>query len=293
MYRNDYYHNDNGYENDEDFVPELLKQAESRPFGDGLNWINQAWQIVKMRFGTWLLISFAFMLCALGTYLLSDLIQSFFGNNNIINLTLGGLISTLVYNIGIIVLSAGLVYAVDSLVVSDTLEVSDLFAGFQYKFKELCILTVFSLIGTFLIFGVLFMMVAMNGGIIWAMSNIKTLVWIGGILYFAMMLAGWLTLPLIMLHDVSAWQAIKMSFSAGIRNIMPMICYGVVIILVMMGVGFAIAFILGLLIPQTSPSMQLFVIMPTFMILGLIFVVFNTASLYATYRNIWTDLPLE
>ncbi len=109
----------------------LLSEPESRPFGDGLVWINEAVSLIKQRFGMWLVIGLVNLLIYAGLSVILGLIQE-------VNVWLAIPVNFIV-NAIFVMLSAGLVVAVASLAEEDDLEISYLFTGIQYKFKEILI----------------------------------------------------------------------------------------------------------------------------------------------------------
>ena len=74
---------------------------------------------------------------------------------------------------------------------------------------------------------------------------------------------------LIVMHDVTAVEAMKLSFTGCLRNILPFLLYGLVAML--LGIIAAIPFGLGFL-----------VLMPVL-----------TASIFAAYRQIFTESSIQ
>ena len=82
-----------------------------------------------------------------------------------------------------------------------------------------------------------------------------------------MMMAYWFAPALVVLHDVGVFDALKLSFLGCLRNIVPFLVYGLVMFGIM--VVAMLPFLLGLLV--ASPVLL--------------------ASMYAGYRNIFTQPP--
>lgn len=259
----------------------LLEQPASRSFGDGLVWSRQAWFLTKRRFGTWLLISLVMNLCFLGVGILAG----FLGE------TVANIIGILA-NAVALVFYGGLMGAMASLAEEDDLEVGYLFTGFQYKFVDLLILFVLMIL-------LLIPIGILVGGLTYALGKSSLIIWI--ILGYALLsMAGGLTLPLIMLHDVKPMQAIKMSFSGSLHNLLPILCAVIVLCLVGLGLGFTFMMLFGSFtaFSQFSQFSQLNIwamigLGLAIFLFALILPIFNAGLVYASYRNIWTNLPMK
>ncbi len=261
----------------------LLSEPESRPFGDGLVWINEAVSLIKQRFGMWLVIGLVNLLIYAGLSVILGLVQE-------ANVWLA-IPFNFIVNAVFVMLCAGLVVAAASLAEEDDLEISYLFTGIQYKFKEILILYLLSIIGIVLIAAILAVIAMFGGGFMWAMNNMKLLVSIFVLFYMVLLMCGWFSLPLVMLHDISPLQAMKMSFAGCLKNIAPAICYFLVLILVGFGMGFLGATMTAIVGKDSIVGML--ILMPFLIIFTMIVPVFSMITIYTSYRNIWTNLPMR
>lgn len=253
----------------------LLEQPASRSFGDGLVWIRQGWLLTKRRFGTWLLISLVMNLCFLGVGILAGFLGDTVTN-----------IMSILSNVALGVFGGGLIAAMASLAEEDDLEVGYLFAGFQYKFVDLLIL--FALIVLLLI-----PIVIVVVGLTYVVGKSSIILW-AILAYVLISMAGGLTLPLIMLHDVKPWQAIKMSFSGSLYNLLPILCSLIVLFLVGLGLGFSFVMLFGsTLHGVTEFKWAMLGVGLPILLFALIIPIFNAGFVYAAYRNIWTNLPMK
>ncbi|MBI4005674.1 MAG: hypothetical protein HY356_03300 [Gammaproteobacteria bacterium] len=158
--------------------------------------------------------------------------------------------------------------------------VNHLFAGFSQNTGQLVLLGVLNMVGNIiiLILLVIFIIFAPGGGMeaintfmsgdqeaIEGLFTLFTLVALVGLaLYMPLLMAFWFAPALVMLSNVPAMNAIKMSFMGCLYNIVPFLIYGIV--------GLILAFI------ATIPLM-----------LGwLIFMPMIVASIYIAFREIYT-----
>lgn len=265
----------------EELTLNLLAEPQSRPFGDGWVWISEAISLIKQRFGIWVAIGLINLLICSGLSLVAGWIHN---ANFWVAISIN-----FVLNAIIVMLFAGLIVAIASLAEEDDLEINYLFTGIQYKFKEILILYFLSVIGIVLILAILAVIAFFNGGSLWAMQNMEISIFIFGLFYMVLLMCGWFSLPLIMLHDISPLEAMKMSFSGCLKNIAPAICYFLILILVGIGVGFFGRIMIGIIgyYPTIMMMMLLWTISTIFL------PVFGMATVYTSYRNIWTNFPMR
>ena len=140
-------------------------------------------------------------------------------------------------------------------------EVSHLFAGFNEKGSKLAILGALQL-GIIILYAIVVMIIvgvvvgtsafmAQEGGTpdpeaIFTSAAFITLVPIIVISLLLLGMAFWLTPQLVMLHDLEAVNAIKMSFIGSWRNIVPLVVFTIIMSILMLIA--AIPFFLGLLV---------------------------------------------
>lgn len=147
------------------------------------------------------------------------------------------------------------------------------------------------IIGVLLISAILAVIAMLGGGFMWAMNNMKLLAFIFVLFYMVLLMCGWFSLPLIMLHDISPLQAMKMSFAGCLKNIAPAICYFLVLILVGIGMGFLGAAMTAIVGKGSTGG--LLILMSFLIIFTMIVPVFSMITIYTSYRNIWTNLPMR
>ena len=266
-------------------TPQLLAQPRKLKLGAGVDWIAQSWRLFARRKWTW-------MGMVIVMTLITMLIQL---------IPLIGLISSLLsfFFIG------GLMLSCDALAEGDELKFSFLFSGFQYKFKPLLILTLLYLGIIVLLGAISFAVFGLSG--LFSENALQTFqpsaslllpfafIWLA---FMAVMMALWLAPALVVLDDVSPWQAMKMSFQAVWRNIPAFLVNGLVWLMIMMVVVFAALF-LGLAISGFSldiGNISTLTAILWFLAMCLLMAVITPLMMinaYISYRSIWTTPQLE
>ena len=197
-------------------------EGRSVAAGRGWDWIVEAFALFRKQPGIWILTA-----VVLGVlFIVISMIP-----------VLGSLANALLFPI----FGAGLMLGSRALDQGATLEFAHLFAGFKQKTGDLVLVGVFNLVGWMVItFAVA---AAIGGGVFMGMMR-------GGIegagvsiasLLIALLLAAGLSVPLymatwfapalIVLHDLAPGAALKASFFACLRNWVPFLVYGVLLLL--------------------------------------------------------------
>lgn len=189
--------------------------------GRGWDWIVEAWALFVKQPGMWILI---IVLAGILFVAISAIP------------VLGSLASTLL----VPVFGAGLMLGCKDLNQGGTLELAHLFAGFRQRTGDLVMVGVVNLIGGVLI-ALAFTAVA-GGGVFMAimsggsagpalplMSILIGLLLTAGLL-LPLTMALWFAPALIVLHEMAPVEALKASFFACLRNWLPFLIYGVVLL---------------------------------------------------------------
>ena len=140
----------------------------------------------------------------------------------------------------------------------EELEIAHLFAGFKKNTNSLIALGGVYLVGQILIFGVMFIFgggaifALMRGGqpdlaaMTAAMSSAMLAVLIGLALYIPLAMALWFAPALVIFNDVQPVPALKSSFNACLKNIIPFLIYGIALFL--LSIIASIPLLLGFLV---------------------------------------------
>jgi hypothetical protein len=224
--------------------------------GHGWGWITSGFDLFKKQPGVWILIALAYfaILIVLGLIPL-----------------LGSIANMLLYP----VFGAGLMLGCRALESDESLEFAHLFAGFKRNTSDLVMLGLLTLVGFMIVLIPLFLVVG-GGAFLGAMRGDASAIAgaglglvIGSLLTLALIvplyMALWFAPALVIFHGMKPVEALKASFFACLRNIVPFLLYGVITLVLF--VIASIPFGLGLL-----------VLIPVLV-----------ASIYAGYRDIFFD----
>jgi hypothetical protein len=196
------------------------------------------------------------------------------------------LVGPIVLNLLAPVFMAGFMLGCRALEMDEELEINHLFAGFKNNTAQLVTVGGIYLVGAILIVGLVFVLVgadAMTGVFGGQVDSIRPaleadrsdpavpglalLVVLGAML--PLIMAYWFAPALVLFHDMKALDAMRLSFFACLRNVLPFTVYG------------AISAIL-LVIAMIPLGLGLLVMIPTM-----------TASLYVSYKDIFNIGKLE
>jgi len=202
-----------------------------------VEWLKQGWQIFVANPGVWIAIAVI-------------LFVIFF------ILSLIPMIGQLALNFLMPIFSAGLLLGCRAMAKGEELRIDHLFAGFQNNVGNLIMVGVFYLVGSALIMLIVFMVgggAAFSGAMMGGMDGVGM---IGAGFMLAMLLMLLLSIPLMMaiyfapalvvFRNAAPLDAMKISFGACLKNMVPFLVYGVVVlVLVFIAV---LPFGLGLLV---------------------------------------------
>jgi len=196
------------------------------PAGNGWKWIADGWELFRRQPGTWILLVIVFIVISVLIALIP---------------ILGSIASNVLWP----VFAGGIMLGCRELAQGGELAVGHLFAGFRDHFGKLVVigilylvaliavvLVAFAITGAGIGFGAL--MGADRGGAEMNVTAILLGVLIALALIIPVAMAMWFAPTLIVLNDLGVGDAIKASFRACLRNIIPFLVYGLI------GLGLAI-----------------------------------------------------
>lgn len=260
---------------------QLLDKSQRRPFGDGLNWLNQSWCLLKDRFGKWLLVGTIFLLLNMAVGWILGLLATLSGIPFVFDL-INTVCSTF--------MSAGLILTIASHAENGDFEIADVFSGFQLPVKKMILLAV-----------ILYL------PILWAnLFPMEQAPFAITLLWFLLSYVMWLMLPLAVLHELKPLSALKMSISGSLKNILPTFIFVFALCCVVLGFIFVSASVLALALTISAnsfglnylyhdmlTSFTLFTSSPLNLVMIHLGILLIFMSVYFAYRNIWTNLPLK
>lgn len=197
------------------------------PGGNGWQWIADAWKLFLKQPGVWVLLFVIFMIIAFAL--------GWFG-------IIGNLAAALIFPI----LGAGFLLGARTCDVGGTVEIGHLFAGFKEKAGPLAMVGVFNLVALLvialiagLIMGVGMGLGTMMGGVagggpgamMGGMAGMSASMLLGLLVVLALSLpvaaALWFAPALIVFRDAAPVDALKASFAACLKNLIPFLIYGI------------------------------------------------------------------
>ncbi len=226
--------------------------------GNGWKWISDGWGLFKRQPGTWILLLVVFVLISFLIALIPFL---------------GSLASNLLWP----VFAGGIILGCRELAQGGELAVGHLFAGFRDHFGKLAVIGLLYLVALIVVMLVAFAIAGAGigfgallgrdaGGAELGVMTVLLAALIALALIVPVAMAVWFAPALVVLNDLGIGDAIKTSFSACLRNIVPFLVYG--LILLGLAIVASIPFLLGWLL--LGPTLA--------------------ASVYAAYRDIfYTD----
>lgn len=203
-------------QNDEYDDAQLLDEPNRLPAGHGVSWIGQAWRIFLARPFLWLMLGVG--------YVVLMTILSFIP---IVNFLVGLFHPCVV---------AGLAYVAYQIDVGDDVGLGDVFVGFRHQVVQQVLLVGLSMVVVFVALAVMAVLMGIFGSSLTNPSQITQnttailiMILVGLIFFIPLSMVMWLAPILVLFHEMSALSAMKLSFKACVRNILPFLVYTIVI----------------------------------------------------------------
>lgn len=205
--------------------------------GRGWEWIASGFALFKKQPGMWILLFIVFAVCSI----LISVVP-----------LLGGIANMLLYP----VFGAGFMLGCRALENGEELEIGHLFAGFKKNTSNLIIVGLLSLVAiiaiivpTMLMVGGAGFLAGMHGGV-YNFAAMGITVVLAVLLVMALSIpvymAMWFAPSLVIFHDLAPLEALKASFFACLKNFIPFVLYGIIVLI--LSVIAVIPFGLGLLV---------------------------------------------
>lgn len=188
--------------------------------GRGLEWLKQGWQLFTRNPGMWIAIAVILMVI-------------------VVVLSFVPVVGTLAVNFLMPVFAGGLLLGCKSLSEGGEFGIDSLFAGFKQNTGNLILVGVFYLVGVIVITVLVFLIgggAALTGGMIGRGPGVGMAV--GGfflamlvmlVLLVPLAMAVWFAPALVVFRDVAPLEAMKASFFACLKNLLPFLVYGVIL----------------------------------------------------------------
>jgi uncharacterized membrane protein len=201
----------------------FVAEGQAVAAGNGWQWIADAWGYFKQQPGVWIAVVIVFLVIFFALTFIP---------------VVGGLAAALLGP----VFAGGVAIGCQAQRQGGELEIGHLFAGFKQNTGKLVLIGVFNLVA-WLIIGVVVAIIAgasvaammMGGG---DMSGGRAAAGVGAIMLAVLLalalsvpvyMAVWFAAPLVALNDFDPIAALKASFVACLKNVVPFLLYGVVL----------------------------------------------------------------
>lgn len=188
--------------------------------GRGLEWIKQGWQLFVKNPGMWIAIAVILLVI-------------------VIVLSFIPVIGSLAANFLMPVFAGGILLGCKSLTEGGDFGIDSLFAGFRQNTTNLILVGVFYLVGVIAITVLVFLIgggAALTGGFIGhgpgvgvAMGGFFLAMLVMLVLLVPLAMAVWFAPALVVFRNVAPLEAMKASFFACLKNIVPFLVYGVIL----------------------------------------------------------------
>jgi len=205
--------------------------------GRGLEWLKQGWELFVKNPGVWIAIAVIMLVI-------------------IVVLSLVPFLGSMVVNFLLPVFVGGILLGCKSLSDGGELRIDHLFAGFKQNTGKLILVGVFYLIGVVVIVGVTFVIgggAALTGGLMgrgagvgMALGGLFLAMLVMLVLLVPLAMAVWFAPALVVFHNIAPLEAMKGSFMACLKNVVPFLVYGVIVFV--LSIIAAIPFGLGFLV---------------------------------------------
>ncbi len=268
--------------------PVLRAEPAKLPWRHGWLWLVQAWVLFKAKPGTWIGMILGYVLAYVLPYIAAALIP----------------FSQLTLGLFVPVMTAGFVLGAYSLDEGQDLRFGHLWSGFQHKNKGQLISVGAITILALMVITLAMVLVALGliaaGYLVSAdfWSVLIPYIYLGplyislmlSLLMLPLMMALWFAPALVVLNDVPALEAMKLSFKACWRNMGAFTIYGLIMLVLVLLVVFVL-FLAALALNTIGLDLyaRLMTLTLTVFLLGIGIVLLMYISYYTSYRDVLTE----
>lgn len=200
-------------------APEFNGDCRTVPAGNALEWLKRGWAIFVANPGVWVAMTVLLILIFLG-------------------LSIVPLIGQLAAHLLTPLLGAGLLVACEKVSNRQSIEIPDLFAGFKRNTGSLVMLGVLYMAGMLVIFLAVTimiggsvaggMMMGRSAGLGVAMGGVVLAMLLSMLLSVPLVMAIWFAPALVVFNGMQPIPALKASFNACLKNMVPFLVYGLI-----------------------------------------------------------------
>lgn len=200
-------------------APSFNGDCRTVPPGNAFEWLKQGWALFAANPGIWIAMMVIMILI-------------------FVCLMMVPLIGQLAANLLTPVLGAGMLIACQKAANEETIEFSDLFAGFKRNTGNLIMLGVLYMAGMLVIFAVVAvlgggsiaggMMMGRGAGLGMALGGMLLAILVSLALSVPLFMAIWFAPALVLFNNMQPVPALKASFNACLKNMIPFLVYGLI-----------------------------------------------------------------
>ena len=202
-------------------IPAPAFNGNSRVVGAGsvFEWLKQGWALFVINPGLWIAMTIVLLVVVFGLQVVP-------------------LIGSLAANLLTPLLGAGMLLACQKLSNGETPEIVDLFAGFKQKTSNLVMLGVLYMAAMLIIFVVVAafgggsliggLMMGRPAGIGLAFGGMMFAMLLSLVLSIPLLMAVWFAPALVFFNNMPPVDALKASFNACLKNMLPFLLYGLI-----------------------------------------------------------------
>lgn len=200
-------------------APAFDGESRTVPPGNAFEWLRQGWAMFIVNPGVWIAMMVILIVIFLG-------------------LSIVPLIGQFAANLLTPVLGAGMLVACQKLSNNEAIEIPDLFAGFKQNTGNLVMLGVLYMAGMLAIFAIVAllgggslaggMMLGRGAGLGMAMGGMLLAMLLSLALSVPLFMAIWFAPSLVLFNNMLPVPALKASFNACLKNMVPFLVYGLI-----------------------------------------------------------------
>jgi uncharacterized membrane protein len=213
--------------------------------GNAFEWLKQGWALFVVNPGLWIALTIVLLVVMLG-------------------LSIVPFIGALAAHLLTPVLGAGLLLACQKAANGESLEIADLFAGFKQNTTNLVMLGVLYMAGMLIILVVIFIlgggslaggfMMGRPAGIGLAFGGMMLAMLLSLALSVPLFMAIWFAPALVFFNNMAPVDALKASFNACVKNVLPFLVYGLIAMVLVFFAALPVGLGFLVLIPVLSGS---------------------------------------
>ena len=213
--------------------------------GNAFEWLAQGWALFVVNPGIWIALTVVLLVVFLG-------------------LNIVPLVGTLAANLLTPVLGAGMLLACRKAATGEMPEIADLFTGFSRNTSNLVMLGVLYMAAMLIIFAVAVvlgggslisaLMMGHPGGLGLAFGGLLLAMLLSLALSVPLFMAIWFAPALVLFNNMAPVDALKASFNACLKNVLPFLVYSLIVMVLMFFAALPVGLGFLVLIPVLSGS---------------------------------------